>query len=270
MRAFDLLAKAEVEIRGSSQPRHHVRDGAGEVDPSAQADAAHRFDRTARQGWAGRVPSACAGAALSNPLRLGRRPPRLRRSLGDGAGGSSQTRAPQPAATFAGPGTESPRPVEDRRGPAARRCRSRRRHVQVDAFLEESGGRTRCSTAWSIAQAQRIDVEGDRIIFTFAPSHQALRAQLEGRRARARAARRADWPAGRKMRRRRARGRAGAGCRTAKPARRQRPSGGSSPSRKPQLRAGGARRLRRRDRGRRRTCIRRRDSDGIRPLARIR
>jgi hypothetical protein len=30
-----------------------------------------------------------------------------------------------------------------------------------------------------IAQAQRIDVEGDRIVITFGPQHRALKAQLE-------------------------------------------------------------------------------------------
>ena len=30
-----------------------------------------------------------------------------------------------------------------------------------------------------IAQAQRIDIEPDRVVFTFAPQHRALRAQLD-------------------------------------------------------------------------------------------
>ena len=34
-----------------------------------------------------------------------------------------------------------------------------------------------------IAQAQLVEVEGDRIIFTFAPAHKNLRPQLEGKKA---------------------------------------------------------------------------------------
>ena len=45
-----------------------------------------------------------------------------------------------------------------------------------------------------VAQAQRIDVEGDRVVFTFAPQHRALQAQLEQNRAVARGARRRGSP----------------------------------------------------------------------------
>jgi hypothetical protein len=30
-----------------------------------------------------------------------------------------------------------------------------------------------------VAQAQRIDIDGDRVVFTFAPQHRALRGQLD-------------------------------------------------------------------------------------------
>lgn len=33
-----------------------------------------------------------------------------------------------------------------------------------------------------IAQVQTVDVEGDRIVFTFAPAHKNLKGQLEGKR----------------------------------------------------------------------------------------
>jgi hypothetical protein len=34
-----------------------------------------------------------------------------------------------------------------------------------------------------IAQAQRVEVEGDSVVFTFAPVHKTLRSQLEAKRA---------------------------------------------------------------------------------------
>ena len=39
LRAFDLLTKAEAEIRGAAQPRYTPRDGAAEVDLPAEAGA---------------------------------------------------------------------------------------------------------------------------------------------------------------------------------------------------------------------------------------
>jgi hypothetical protein len=32
-----------------------------------------------------------------------------------------------------------------------------------------------------VAQAQKVEVEGDAVVFTFAPVHRSLRAQLEGK-----------------------------------------------------------------------------------------
>ena len=43
LRAFDLLARAEGEIRYSSQPRHHFEMALVEVDPAPQARAARRI-----------------------------------------------------------------------------------------------------------------------------------------------------------------------------------------------------------------------------------
>src|SRR5262245_19149667 len=34
-----------------------------------------------------------------------------------------------------------------------------------------------------VAQAQKVEVEGDSVVFTFAPVHKSLRAQLENRKA---------------------------------------------------------------------------------------
>jgi hypothetical protein len=48
-----------------------------------------------------------------------------------------------------------------------------------DAFLEEVRKVKKFFHGTVIAQAQRIDVEGDRIVFTFGPQHRALRSQLE-------------------------------------------------------------------------------------------
>jgi hypothetical protein len=48
-----------------------------------------------------------------------------------------------------------------------------------DAFLEEIRKSKKFFHGTVVAQAQRIDVEGDRIVFVYGPQHRALRSQLE-------------------------------------------------------------------------------------------
>ena len=51
-----------------------------------------------------------------------------------------------------------------------------------DAFLEEIRKAQKFFFNAVIGMAQRIEHDGDRVIFTFGPHHKALKAQLEGRR----------------------------------------------------------------------------------------
>ena len=48
-----------------------------------------------------------------------------------------------------------------------------------DTFLEEIRKAKKFFYGTVIAQAQKIHVEGDRVVITFAPQHRALRSQLE-------------------------------------------------------------------------------------------
>jgi hypothetical protein len=48
-----------------------------------------------------------------------------------------------------------------------------------DAFLAEVRKAKKFFHGTVVAQAQRIDIEGDRVVFAFAPQHRALRVQLE-------------------------------------------------------------------------------------------
>ena len=52
-----------------------------------------------------------------------------------------------------------------------------------NAFLEEIRKAKKFFHGTVVAQAQRIEVEADRIVFTFAPQHRALRGQLDQTRA---------------------------------------------------------------------------------------
>ena len=48
-----------------------------------------------------------------------------------------------------------------------------------DAFLTEVRQSKKFFYGTVVAQAQRIDIDGDRVVFTFAPQHRALRGQLD-------------------------------------------------------------------------------------------
>ena len=82
---------------------------------------------------------------------------------------------------------------------AARRKRRRRRRTSKpvdasllkDAFLGEIRKAKKFFYGTVVAQAQRIDFEGDKVVFVFGPQHRALRAQLEQNRAVARGRRHA-------------------------------------------------------------------------------
>jgi hypothetical protein len=48
-----------------------------------------------------------------------------------------------------------------------------------DAFLSEVRKSKKFFYGTVVAQAQRIDIDGDRVVFTFTPQHRALRVQLD-------------------------------------------------------------------------------------------
>jgi hypothetical protein len=52
-----------------------------------------------------------------------------------------------------------------------------------DAFLSEVRKSKKFFYGTVVAQAQRIDIDGDRVVFSFAPQHRALRVQLDQTRA---------------------------------------------------------------------------------------
>ena len=191
------------------------RDGAAQVDPPAQADAARRPDRAAPAGRrrcpggpgprpppgaGGRCRPECAArfrtAGRQRQCRAASR--RCRRASSPTAPKPTPRPAPVRAARrLALPpdrcsrrirararrppeAAPAPPPRRARRASRARRRRRRRRPPALqDAFLEEvrrSEGRL-LHARWP-SQAQRIDVESDRIVFVFAPSQ----ARGEGRR----------------------------------------------------------------------------------------
>ena len=172
MRAFDLLSKAEFEIRGSAHPRYHLEM------------ALFRWIHLRKlvplsdliQGIEKGVPAAPRGPAPAP--------------------------SPRPAAT-----PVQPRPAPAPRAPAANAAAVKaveaRRDAAVAAPLKAVGGAAASAAPAQLKQAfldevrkshklfhgtvfamaQKIDLEGDQIVFTFGPHQRVLRSQLDQRRA---------------------------------------------------------------------------------------
>jgi DNA polymerase III subunit gamma/tau len=181
MRAFDLLAKCEQDIRVAAHPRYHFEmamlkwmhlrrlvpladllEQMGSGRPALSAPAA-----PVRRGAPSGTP---AGEAKASPLRT---------PAPGGEAKASPLRTPAPA------GEAKASPLRTESG------------ALKDALLAEIRGGKAFFYNTVIAQAQSIEVSGDKVTFAFLPTHRALREQLEQNRAWIEAA--AERVAGRKI-----------------------------------------------------------------------
>jgi DNA polymerase-3 subunit gamma/tau len=167
MRAFEVLTKAEYEIRASAHPRYHLEM------------ALLRWIHLRKlvplsdliQGLEKGAPAASA-PGRSAPVPSAARP-------------ATPVAAPRPT-------PPPPRPVSVSSA-TVKAVETRREPVSVvqpvtagdikSAFLEELRKAKKFFYGTVVAQAQRIDVEADRIVFVFGPQHKALRGQLDQTRA---------------------------------------------------------------------------------------
>lgn len=197
MRAFDLLGRAEFEIRNSSQPRHHFEMmllkwihlrqltpltdliaslESGKPLPSGAAPARSSapstpFARPAAPASSAPRPSAPPPAARpTTPAPPGPRPAPLPATSGAPAAGSrpapASASAPEPRGSHATPPPPPP-------GSAIADVKT--------ALLASIREQNKAFYGMVVAQAQTIAVEGQDAIFTFAPVHKSLRMQLEQR-----------------------------------------------------------------------------------------
>lgn len=161
MRAFDVLTKAEFDIRSSMQPRYHLemallrwihlRRLVPLTDLIKQLEGAPR----------GAAPAPSAARPASAPSAVQKL---------SALSGPSAAPNPKPSAMSAAktPASEL-KPVE----PSSLK----------ESFLEEVRKAKKFFYGTVVAQAQKIEFEGERVVFTFSPQHRALRAQLEQNRA---------------------------------------------------------------------------------------
>ena len=140
MRAFDLLARAEQEIRGASQPRHQFE------------------------------------MALVKWIHLRQLTPLS--DLIAGLEGGSPRREPAPAVRPAPPPARAARAPEPR-NPGTSEPRNPGTSDPKSALLAAIRERNRVFYSMVVAQAKSVEIEGDTVVFTFAPVHKTLRAEFE-------------------------------------------------------------------------------------------
>jgi DNA polymerase-3 subunit gamma/tau len=177
MRAFDVLTKGEADIRNSMQPRFHLEmtllrwihlrklvplsdliDGLEKSAPQARSSPPARPAPTpVRPPPPAPAPRNAAASPRPAPTPPARpiETSRVESVARPAAGKPVETTAALPAVD----------PV-----PADR---------FKEAFLEEVRKAKKFFYGTVIAQAQRIDVDGDRLVVTFGPQHRALKSQLE-------------------------------------------------------------------------------------------
>jgi DNA polymerase-3 subunit gamma/tau len=170
MRAFDVLTKAEFDIRGSMQPRYHLemallrwihlRKLVPLTDLIKQLEGGPR--------GAGSAPSAAARASAPSASSAVHRPSAM----------SAPPAAPasKPLAASARPGARNT--AAPSAAPAAELKPGDPGSLKEN-FLEEVRRVKKFFYGTVLAQAQKIEFEGERVVFTFSPQHRALRVQLE-------------------------------------------------------------------------------------------
>jgi DNA polymerase-3 subunit gamma/tau len=177
MRAFDVLTKAEADIRAAAQPRYHLEMALlrwvhlRKLVPLADVIA------NLEKGGPGPVRGAAAPAPTSRPAspppsRLASRAPTMSSTVRAVEAREEDSRAGAGPLEDDGNGTQ-PAPAVQPVGTAGLK----------DAFLAEVQRSKKFFYGTVIAQAQKIDVERDRIVLTFAPQHRPLRLQLDASRA---------------------------------------------------------------------------------------
>jgi DNA polymerase-3 subunit gamma/tau len=168
MRAFDVMARAEAEIRSAAQPRYHLEmallrwmhlrklvplgellqgRGASAVPPSAAPPGKPRRAPDSR-------PASAAAPRRAAPAEAGT------------PGAGDPRAAPAPVASVAAPAATGPA------GEAGAK----------DMLLAEIKQANRFFHGTVVSQAQRIEVVGDRLVFAFPPARQTLAAQLKAKR----------------------------------------------------------------------------------------
>jgi DNA polymerase-3 subunit gamma/tau len=187
LRAFDVLARAEVDIRGAAQPRYHLEMALLRWIHLRKVQPIGEILQTLGKGGtggAGQRPGQPAVEARNARAASAARP------AGRGPAPGAPSVAPPsvaatprpisapPAATPSAALDANPRPASapsDGSPQAAPLDVSRFR----EQFFEQIRVRKRLLHGTVVAQAQRVDVEGNVVTFGYGPQHRVLRKQIE-------------------------------------------------------------------------------------------
>ncbi len=164
LRAFDLLARAEMDIRSAAQPRYHLEMALLRWIHLRKLMPIEELIAGARATGAG-APVAPSGPGRPSPVVAGRPAPPVVKL--------APTVKPAPVVKSA-PVVNPSTPVD-----AAPRADT----PFKDAFLAEIRKGKGVLYNMCVAQAQKIEVAGDRVTFTFSATQRALRDQFEQNRA---------------------------------------------------------------------------------------
>jgi DNA polymerase-3 subunit gamma/tau len=172
MRAFDLLAEAEQEIRNASQPRYHFEMVL--LKWMHLRKLVPLTDLMEQMGSGSAIKSPVSSPKPQGPSENVGRVPR--------SGPGASVSAPQPGSPKPHPSTGARGALSNVEGQAK---------AATDAFPPVSAGSANLKDAFLaeiragkgffyntvVAQAQRIDLTDDTITFTFSPTQRALREQ---------------------------------------------------------------------------------------------
>jgi DNA polymerase-3 subunit gamma/tau len=173
MRAFDVLAKAEQDIRMAAQPRYHVEMAL--LRWMHLRKLVPLEELLAGAGTA-RVPPAPtrAPAAPQRQVAAPASPPAEPRAA------SVARPAPEAGVTSRGRPAAARRPPAAAPGTASEAARPTETLGSLkDALLSEIRGAKGLFYNTIVAQAQKIEVTAERVTFTFLPAHRALREQFD-------------------------------------------------------------------------------------------
>jgi DNA polymerase-3 subunit gamma/tau len=159
LRAFDLLMRADADIRGAAQPRYHL-----EMALLRWIYLRRLVPVEDLLTSAGRLPASPAAAAIP----------------GGGSAAGRPLTAPKPVAAAPKP-MAAPEPVRHQaQAPTTVRVDvADGRGSLKDALLAEIRKTKAVFYNTVVAQAQRIEVADDRVTFTFSATQRALREQFE-------------------------------------------------------------------------------------------
>jgi hypothetical protein len=160
MRSFDLLGRAEFEIRGSSQPRHHFEMSLVKwIHLRRMTELSEIIERSGGLKGSEDPPSPRAQAPMPKPQAS---------TSGLQAPKPSSLRASSPSPQASDPSLQASQPS----GPSDLRS----------AFLSAIREANKMFFGMVVQQATEILIEGDTVVFSFSAAHATSRVDLERRR----------------------------------------------------------------------------------------